>query len=192
MYLSHLFQSNSSSPCQRCTISPGQRRRYGDQKDQSECKDFFFCNFQSWRKITATGGVSSVEGIYLSLQHIGLGLFTWTRAMRGAGAGKKHLWQRRPRHISSCSCGFQYIRLLIRSTFSFHFHRLDQNMNELCVEGKMKMESLWPDALAAVEKSKLDATNFPAAESSVFSSVGCDINQWFIWNTQDNSVAHKP
>ena len=65
-------------------------------------------------------------------------------------------------------------------------------MNELCVEGKMKVESLWPDALAAVEKSKLDATNFPAAESSVFSSVGCDINQWFIWNTQDNSVAHKP
>ena len=39
------------------------------------------------------------------------------------------------------------------------------------------MESLRPDALAAVEKSKLDATNFPAAESSVFSSSGCDINQ---------------
>ena len=61
MYLSHLFQSNSSSPCQRCTISPGQRRRYGNQRDLSECKDFFFCNFQSWRQITATEGVYSVE-----------------------------------------------------------------------------------------------------------------------------------
>ena len=40
LYLSHLFQSNSSSPCQRCTISPRQRRRYGNQRDQSECRLF--------------------------------------------------------------------------------------------------------------------------------------------------------